>query len=356
LSTPVFSVDPNDFSPDALSEPARILASGGLVGFPTETVYGIAARADDAEAVARLKRLKDRPDQKPFSIHLADKEDLEQQVPGAPESVAALIEFFWPGPLTLVLPTEEGTTGFRLPSHPVARALIRQSGVPVIAPSANPAGEEPALNAESVLRYFDGQLDAVIDSGEVVIREASTVVKLDHENRCEVLREGIITEKMIHRVLFGRRVLFVCTGNSCRSPMAMALTRHLLAERLGVSSEELPQKGIHVESAGIAAFDGGRASENAIEAMAERGIDLSNHRSQPVSREMIESADLVIALGHGHRDQLLHWNPSLVDRVVVISETGVSDPIGGDCEIYRRCALEIERDLQARWLERIEEL
>lgn len=356
MPTRVFRIDPNRFRIEELDEPARLLASGALIGFPTETVYGIAARADDARAMDRLGELKSRTPDKPFSIHLADPVDLPRVVRDAPAAARKLAELYWPGPLTIIFPGGEQGIGVRVPAHPVARELIRRSGVVVVAPSANPAGLPPAIDAAGVLRYFDGRIEAVIDSGPVTLREASTVVWIDPEGRAEVLREGIITAGMIQRSLRGRGVLFVCTGNSCRSPMAMALTRALLAERLGVAEEELPARGFRIGSAGISAFEGGRPTALAVEAMAERGIDLTGHRARPVTRDLIDATDLVIALGHGHRDQLLAWDPSLADRIVVISETGISDPIGGDRETYRRCALEIERELEARWLDRIERL
>lgn len=353
MSTRVFTIGPEEFRPEDLDEPARILAEGGLVAFPTETVYGIGADRDRAEAIARLDALKERADEKHYSVHIADAGQVVAHVPAVPEVARRLMELYWPGPLTLILPAERGTVGFRLPSHPIARELVRRSGVTVVAPSANPGGQEPALDAAGVLAYFEGRIDAVVDGGPVAIREASTVVQVEADGEFHVLREGIITARMIRRAIHGKHILFVCTGNSCRSPMAMALARRLVADRLGVTIDQLASRGIHIGSAGVAAFGGGPASSNAVVAMAERGIELRDHRSNPVSRELIDEADLIIALGHGHRDQLMHWDPTLADRIVVISETGVGDPIGGDLETYRRCALEIERELETRWVDRI---
>lgn len=353
MQTEIFEVDPDDFAPAELERPARLLAHGGLVVFPTETVYGIGANAHDPETLHRLRVLKDRPPEKPFTLHIAEIEDAARHVPHISVTARRLMQRFWPGPLTIVLPGGADVgLGLRLPSHPIARALIRLAGCPVVAPSANPAGELPATSGQRARALYEGRVEAIIDSGTTAIREASTVVRLDGD-QATVLREGLISADMIQRVVRGKRVLFVCTGNSCRSPMAMALMRKLLAERLGVPMEELAEHGLHIASAGVAAFNGGQASDHAVEVMAERGLDLSAHRARRVTEDLAREADLIIAMAHSHVWQLLQWDRSLRDRAHVICELGISDPIGGTAEEYEQCAAEIEQHLRADWVERV---
>ncbi|MFQ5654754.1 MAG: L-threonylcarbamoyladenylate synthase [Planctomycetota bacterium] len=356
METRVFRVDPCRFDPGELDEPAQIIAGGGLVAFPTETVYGIAADAHNPDAVHRLRQVKNRPADKPLSLHIADQEEVHRLVDKIPSPARVLMELYWPGPLTIIFPGNAGRgIGVRLPSHALAQELIRRSGVPVLAPSANVSGEAPGCDADQVLGAFQGKIEAIVDGGPVTIRQASTVVRVD-ETGFQVLREGIITAGMVTRALKGKRILIVCTGNSCRSPMAEALLRRLLAAHLGVSVEELAQKGYQVTSAGIAAFGGGNASRNAIEVMKERGIDLSGHRSRAVTRELTEDADLIIAMGPSHRWQLIQWHPEIVTKVHLIREEGIPDPIGGDIDAYEGCAADIEEALSRTWLQEVLEL
>lgn len=357
METQVFEIDPHSFAPDDLNEPARILAEGGLVGFPTETVYGIAASSRQPEAVHRLRALQGREKDDPFSLHIANPDDVVHLVETIPPLGQSLMDLYWPGPLTIIFPgnvpsSADTGIGIRLPQHAVALELIRKVGAPLVAPSASVPGHPPAVTGREVVDLFGGKIDAVIDAGPVALRQASTVVRLVGDE-LEVLREGIISQDMIERALKGKRIVFVCTGNSCRSPMAEAICKKLLAERLGVSIPELPDRGFRISSAGIQAFSGGRASQHAIELMSAEGLDLEKHRTRPLTRTMAQEADLIIALSHNHRWQIVQWDPEFADRVEVINEAGVTDPIGGSLEVYQQCAQEIEAELRERWIERI---
>ncbi len=353
VATKHFIVDPENPDEAPLREAAELLSQGELVAFPTETVYGIAASVNHPEAVHRLEALQGRAKADPFSLHIASKDDLPSVVSSVPPLAGSLIEIYWPGPLTIIFPGSAGSgIGVRVPSHRVASRLIELHGAPLVAPSANRAGEPPACRGTSVLELFNGEIAAVLDAGETPLREPSTVVRIrDHE--FEVLREGIISEAMIKRALKSRVIVLVCTGNSCRSPMAECLLKEKLAERLGTTVADLPKHGIRVTSAGVHAFSGGRASAHAIQLMRERGLDLESHRTKTLTRELAGEADLIITLSQGHRSQILDWDPTLEDKIFVINQEGVSDPIGGSVEVYRQCAEEIEAALRDNWIDRI---
>ncbi len=345
METRYFRVAPKSFQPSDLEEPAAILRRGGLVAFPTETVYGLGANALDPAAIERLRAAKNRPAEKHFTLHIASADDVPRFAAEVPRGARALMGRYWPGPLTIIFPAKDGEgIGLRVPACEVARELIRLVGAPLAAPSANPSGLEPATDAEQVRAYFDGAIDAVVDGGPAVIKQASTVVRFDADGY-QILRSGMITPEMIHQLLVGKNILFVCSGNSCRSPMAAALFRKLLAEKLGYRSEDLGELGYSIHSAGTHAYAGGYATENAIAALAERGIDISNHISRPVTSEMVREADVVYAMSPSHIRQIQEWSPGSEEKIRLLSDQGIADPIGGDVEGYRACAGVIERAL-----------
>ena len=179
--------------PAAIAEAARMLREGKLVAFPTETVYGLAADAENPKAVERLNRVKGRPPEKPYSLHIGEAAQVRQFVSAIPPLAQRLMDRFWPGPLTIVLPaTAGGTVGFRFPSHPVAEAFLRACGRAVVAPSANRSGSPPPTDGQEALKALDGDLDCLLDAGPTPLGRESTVVQVLGD-RLEVLREGVLS-------------------------------------------------------------------------------------------------------------------------------------------------------------------
>ncbi|HOU15420.1 MAG TPA: L-threonylcarbamoyladenylate synthase [Anaerolineae bacterium] len=187
-STIVLPVDPATPDPALIQEAALILRRGGLVAFPTETVYGLGANALDGEAVQGIFVAKGRPAYDPLIVHLADCEALPQVVADVPSVAYTLAARFWPGPLTLVLPRSQHvplvvtaggpTVAVRVPAHPVALALIRAAGFPLAAPSANRFGHLSPTQAIHVLDDLDGCIDMVLDGGPAPVGVESTVLSL----------------------------------------------------------------------------------------------------------------------------------------------------------------------------------
>jgi tRNA threonylcarbamoyl adenosine modification protein (Sua5/YciO/YrdC/YwlC family) len=347
--TRVLQVPSSGFDPASLEEAAGILRSGGIVAIPTETVYGLAASSRIPEAVERLMKIKGRPVGKPFSYHLSSVDHIADLVEEVPPLARRLLERYAPGPITLVLPGKKdaggGWVGVRVPGNEIARKVIELAGAPLFVPSANRAGEPPAVRADEVLKLFDGEIDTIVDGGPSLLKEASAVVRVDTSGY-EVLREGIVTKEMIHQLLEGRRILFVCTGNTCRSPMAAEIFRKRLAEKLGKPPDELNELGYRILSAGTFAVRGSPASEHAVELLREMGCDLSRHSSRPLEPALLAEVDRVYALSHSHLQILqrmaANLEPAARPRIDQLSEESITDPVGGDMETYRQCAREID--------------
>ena len=193
----VFGVTGTTPNPDVLAEAAKILRSGGLVAFPTETVYGLGADAANPRAIERLNQVKGRPPDKPYSLHVHSIVQVRAFAASIPPLAATLIERFWPGPLTIVMPSKDGkTVGFRLPDHPIAQAFLRACEVPVAAPSANHSGSPPPTDANEVLAALNGSFDCLLDGGPTTLGRESTVVEIIN-GRVEIRREGAIPKDAI---------------------------------------------------------------------------------------------------------------------------------------------------------------
>jgi len=184
-----------------LSYAAKILREGGLVAFPTETVYGLGANMLDKEAVKNLYKVKKRTGNKPFTVHIASLGQIKKLRCGMDVRSGKLARRFWPGPLTMVLKSESGEgVGFRMPKNVVALELIRMAKTPVVAPSANISSNKPPVTAAEVLKDLDGKIDIVIDSGPTDIGLESTVLNM-MTKPYTVLREGALKDKDIRKIL-----------------------------------------------------------------------------------------------------------------------------------------------------------
>ncbi|AEG61904.1 L-threonylcarbamoyladenylate synthase [Desulforamulus ruminis] len=210
ITTKLWVVDKKNPDPYIIGQAADIIRRGGLVAFPTETVYGLGANGLNGAAVAGIYRAKGRPSDNPLILHVADKRMAEGICPQLSETAKKLMALFWPGPLTLVVPKKAGipeevtgglnTVAIRMPDHPVALALIRAAGVPVAAPSANRSGRPSPTTAAHVQQDLQGRIDAILDAGPAGLGLESTVLDLTVETPV-ILRPGGITFEQLTEAL-----------------------------------------------------------------------------------------------------------------------------------------------------------
>ncbi len=366
MSTRVLTVPDAATGQVAIAEAAQAISDGKLVAFATETVYGIAALASNAETIARLRKLKDRPTGG-FSLHLPGPDRLGRYVETIPLRAHWLIERAWPGPVTLLLPTGgaladeslqaidglyesltvDGVIGLRCPDEPVARALLDAVDGPVVAPSANLAGAPSPRQAEEVIAGLGEKIDLVVDSGPSRFGTDSTIVKFSGE-AWQLIRQGVCDEAMIQRFMH-RKFAFVCTGNTCRSPMAAALAGAIFAEKLGCDITALKAAGVEISSAGVVAGAGSRATAEACHAMAGRDLDLSSHRSRRFTESFARRCDRIFTMTADHADLARQIAPAVADRIEPLDPAGdIADPIGGGQAVYETTADQIDRALRAR--------
>ncbi len=349
-----------DDARDIVHRAVQALAEGQLIAIPTETVYGLAASACRSDAVERLMEVKGRPAKQPFTLAIKSAEEAHDFVPDLSPLARRLARRCWPGPVTLVvdnlhkegltqqLPREvrqvvapNGTLGLRVPANDMSQDVLRMLTGPIVLTSANRSGEPDAVTAQAVVESLESDVAMVLDDGPCRYGQPSSVVRVKH-NQFEILREGVVGEATLRR-LASVMALFVCTGNTCRSPMAELLMRQNLGKCMKCSPDELEKRGISVISAGIAAAPGCPPASEAVEVMREHGLDLSRHEAQPLTEKLVRDADLIIAMTHSHMQSIVERWPNAADRTCLLlpDRADVADPIGQPVGAYRQCAAQI---------------
>ncbi len=367
MGTDIIKLDAADLDLSKIRRAAEVVDAGGLVAFPTETVYGIAARVR-SDSLARLDSVKGRDPSKPYTLHIGEKVEVGRYVPSIGLRAERLVENAWPGPLTVVFELDskdmdrqertlarevfeglyrDNSIGIRCPDNAIAAALLGHTSNPVVAPSANMAGQSAAVDAGAVLSAFSGEIDLVLDGGRCKYGMSSTVAKIG-KHGLEILRAGVYADAEVE-IMSQVTFLILCTGNSCRSPMAEGIFRKYLAEKLGCEVDCLGRKGYKVSSAGVLDMAGLSASSEAVAACAAKGVDIRAHRSQTLTRRLVEESSRVFAMERMHQARVAALSPGAAAKCVLLAgDSEIPDPIGQQQAVYNGCADLIEEAVRKR--------
>ncbi|PIW32621.1 MAG: threonylcarbamoyl-AMP synthase [bacterium (Candidatus Ratteibacteria) CG15_BIG_FIL_POST_REV_8_21_14_020_41_12] len=321
----VTKINPLNPEKEKLKEAASILKKGGVLIFPTDTVYGIGTSYKNEAGLKKIFALKQRPEIKPLAI-LVESKKMALGIVESNKKIEKEVEKVWPGAVTLLLKAKiplspflrdsSSKVGLRVPDYPLLLKLLKISG-PLAATSANISGQPADCQIETIEKKILKGADLIIDGGKTSGKESSV---WDFTGEPAKLIRG--------------EILFVCTGNSCRSPMAAGLMKKML--------EEKGNKNIRVDSAGFL-FSARGATKEAIEVMKGEGIDLLNHRSKLATPFLVKNFDLILVMGEIHKERILKMFHQAAERVFVLD---IPDPIGKPLTFYEQTLKTIKEKIK----------
>lgn len=364
------SEDPRDI----VHVTVQSLVEGKLVAVPAETAYHVLASGLNPEAVHQLMQLPGRAPERAPCVFLRSSAEAIDYSPNMSMIASRIADRGWPGPLVLQLPAfhssslaahlpasvreslmvENRFLSQRVAAHQAISQAMRLLPGPLVAAPIADASGNAACTRQQVEALAGKGLAIIVDDGPTHFGGYATCLRID-KNYCSVTSPGVLDQSALTR-LGQLTVLLVCTGNTCRSPMAEAILRKLMSERFASHfAEGKPVPAVAV-SAGLSAFPGGPASAEAINVMKQKGLSLVHHQSRAVSDRLIMQADLVLTMTKSHRNTIVQRWPELSSKTHLLSNNhgDVSDPFGGPESVYAACAAQMEQYLRG-WVDQIEE-
>jgi len=328
----VLKIDPKQPEEEKIKESASLLKKEGVLVFPTDTVYGIGTFYKNEKGLKRIFNLKKRAEIKPIAILIDNSENALKMVEVSKE-IEEKMKNVWPGAVTFLLKAKiplspflkdfSSKIGLRVPDSSLLLKLLKISG-PLAATSANISGQPANSEVKTIDKAILEGVDLVIDVGETSGKESSV---WDFTGEPAKLVRG--------------NILFVCTGNSCRSPMAAGLLKKIL--------EDKENKNIRVDSAGFL-FPQGGATKEAIAVMQNEGINLSSHKSKLAKPTLIKNSDLILVMEKTHKERILEMVPQAAEKIFVLE---IPDPIGKPLSFYEETLKEIKQKIEKTVLRRI---
>jgi len=362
----IIKINPENPEKSVLQKAAELLRQGGIVVYPTDTLYGLGASITSKEAMDRLFRIKGRGKERPVSLMINSIEQLTRITgPLKPEELR-LTEILFPGKITLITPVRRKVEirkmehlhriGFRIPDYQLCHSLVKLNGAPITTTSANIAQQKNLNTVQEIAEVFENQVDLLIDAGPVRSNFGSSVLDISFSPPV-LAREGDIPHRIIEKKIGYKvhrqypdkyHITFICTGNICRSPMAVGILRRAL-------EQTKYRKIVHVDSAGTLYLPSTPAALEAIEVSEQMGIDIGSHLSKPLTVEIVLKSDLIICLALNHYQGLVAQYPAFRDKIFLLKQwdrdiklinPSVADPIGHNKDYFQRIFNEIEREIQ----------
>ena len=350
----------------------QALVEGKLVALPAETAYHVFASGLRPQAVESLMSLARKGKLRNPAIFLRSPQEALDYSPDMSLVAARVVNRGWPGPLVLELPVDSPSSlANQLPSavrqhvladqrflaqrvaahNAILQAMRLMPGPLVAAPIISSDGQAICQGSQ-VAQRLSNEVGIIVDDGATHYGGFATTLRIEN-NLCTVTADGVLDQATLDQ-LTQLVVLLVCTGNTCRSPMAEAILKHLLAQRFAEQMHS-DHAVAYVGSAGINAFPGGPASTEAQIVMKKRGLNLHSHQSRAISERSLRLADFVLTMTHSHRNTIIEGQPHLARKIDLLSGSqDVSDPFGGAESVYEACADQLE-DYLNKWLVQIEE-
>ncbi len=347
----------------------QALAEGHVVALPSNYSYLLVASGLRPNAVEQLRKSSQRSGEDSLALMVRSADETLDYFPDISPAARRLARKAWPGPVMLSIQNSHASSVLRClensvcesmqdsnhrievwqPEHLVLEHVCRLLSGPLV---CCPARDKAIAIAERVESLQDEDSVLAIDDGEVISPGMPTVVSID-KNVGKVVRNGIVSQQGL-RQISQWTVLFVCTGNTCRSPMAQAMMERKIKAKFGALAAD-GNCPVAALSAGVSAYGGDKASHGALAAIRQFGTTLDDHQSTQLNAALVEQADLILAMGQRHRHVIVSQWPSLASKVHLISPDGgeISDPFGGPLEIYQKCAQQLDQHTDY-WIDRLD--